>query len=241
MTSSSRRNVKVSESVYEQLREEKQDAETWNEFFRRILDQDTGVGSDRIREEVRQVLRDEDIIDPPDMVENKENYDEFVNAVRNAPNQEWIDIYLDWAAKLIDYGGFDKFDERLAMSVRTDENSLPININRRYCLKAYFDRGNGEVGAILPRGSTGIEELKEDATYTMEFSVSGSESDPYYYILPTSFDDFFLEEYEEDWKQAIQNERARGERSPYRDSHNPVAYRAAVDREYRSEILDSVF
>lgn len=239
MADNPRRNVKVSESVYEQLRDEKQDAETWNDFFRRMLGQDTSMSTERIREEVRQVLREEEIIDSPKMADDKESRDKFINVIQNAPSRKWINSYLDWAAKLIEYGGFDEFDERLVMSVRTDQNSLPISINRRYCLKGYLDQE--AVGAMLPRSSAGIEELKEDATYTTEFSGSASEADPYYYKIPTSFDDFFLEEYEDDWKQAIQNERTRGERSPYRDSHNPVVYRAAVDREYRDEILDSVF
>lgn len=165
--------------------------------------------------------------------------EELIAAVEHAPSRGWIDTYFDWITKLIEFTGLDESDERIATTVPSPRK-LPVNINQRYVLTAFPKQG--KIGVMLPGDSTAVEELAAYISDFGQFSIpSDSDPDPYWFEFPERLDEFLSPEIEDDWKRAVRNERSRADRSSHRDSHNPAVYRAAVDMDYRSKILDDAF
>lgn len=248
------------------VRDPKIDSSEMREAARTVLREE--ATTDKIRTEIQSILDDrlskeiQSVIqeDPPeevirDLLENilrekglasskshpvdDETHAKLIGVVETAPSRMWMNKYFDKVAQLIEKTGVDKDDETLVMSIRPTQNSLPVSISQRYCLKGFPDKQM--IGAILPHNSDAIEDLREEATHTGQFSGS-DRPDPYYYALPApSAGDFFIEDYEEDWIRALQNEVKRGYRRRNEDAHEPAVYRAAVDIDYREQVLDEAF
>lgn len=173
-----------------------------------------------------------------DLPVSEEVHEDLVTVVETAPNRAWINQYFDWLATLLNATDLDKHDDRLVTSIKTDQKSLPVTISWRYCLKGF--PSESKVAAILPADSAAIDELEADATYTERFS-GNSGAEPYYYQLPASAGDFFIEEYEEDWLRAVQEQCDidRNARNP--GAHKPAVCIAALDSVYRERVLDEAF
>lgn len=169
---------------------------------------------------------------------NEAIHEDLVSVVETAPSRAWINEYFDWLATLLNATDLDKHDDRLVTSIKTDQQSLPVTVSWRYCLKGF--PSEGKVAAILPADSAAIDELKADATYTERFS-GNSGTDPYYYQLPASAGDFFIEEYEDDWLRAVQEQCDidRNARNP--GAHEPAVCIAALDSAYRERVLADAF
>lgn len=157
----------------------------------------------------------------------------LAEAIEHAPSKEWIETYLDWVAKLIDFTGLGESDERIATTVPTPRK-IAVNVNQRYVLTAYPK--TSQIGLMLPGDSTAVEELSEYIGDFGQFSTP-LDTDPYWFEFPTPIDRFISDTIEEDWKRAVRNELSRGERSSHRNAHNATVFRAAVDREYREKVL----
>lgn len=173
-----------------------------------------------------------------DLPVSEDVHEDLVTVVETAPNRAWINEYFDWLATLLNATDLDKHDDRLVTSIKTDQKSLPVTISWRYCLKGF--PSESKVAAILPADSAAIDELEADATYTERFS-GNSGTEPYYYQLPASAGDFFIEEYEEDWLRAVQEQCDidRNARNP--GAHEPAVCIAALDSVYRERVLDDAF
>lgn len=169
---------------------------------------------------------------------NEPVHEDLVTVVETAPNKEWIDEYFNWVATLLNSTDLEKNDDRLVTSIKTDQKSLPVTVSWRYCLKGF--PSESKVAAILPPDSEAINELEAEATYTERFSGSPG-ADPYYYQLPASAGDFFIEEFESDWLRAVQEQCDvdRNARNP--GAHEPAVCIAALNPTYRDQVLDDAF
>jgi len=181
---------------------------------------------------------DEDEDGEEELPVNRDVHENLVSVVETAPNRAWINEYFDWVATLLEETDLDKRDSRLVTSIRTEQKSLPVTISWRYCLKGF--PSEGKVAAILPHDSAAIDELAAAATYTQRFE-GNSGPDPYYYQLPASTGDFFIEEFEDDWLRAVQEQCDidRNARNP--GTHEPAVCIAALDSTYRERVLDDAF
>lgn len=188
-----------------------------------------------IREATADVLHREGVTSSGSLPVDRDAHDDLVGVVETAPSREWANNFLDMAAELIEITGVTEDDDQLVMSIRTDQNSLPISLGNRYCLKGYL--AEQKLMVILPHGSAAVDELEEKACNTGQFS--GGEDPPHWYKLPAaSADEIGMGEYHEDWKQALIAERERGHRRVRGDAHKPAVYRAATDSAYRQRLLD---
>ena len=165
-------------------------------------------------------------------------HEDLVTVVETAPNKAWINEYFDWLAKLLNATNLDKNDDRLVTSIKTDQKSLAVTVSWRYCLKGF--PSERKVAAILPPNSAAINELEADATYTERFS-GNSGTEPYYYQLPASAGDFFIEAFEDDWLRAVQEQCDidRNARNP--GAHEPAVCIAALNSDYRRRVLNDAF
>ena len=55
-----RKNLKISKPTYDMLAEQKRGSETWDGFFERMMEEDTSISSNQIKNAVREVLREEE-------------------------------------------------------------------------------------------------------------------------------------------------------------------------------------
>jgi hypothetical protein len=186
-----------------------------------------------IREIVTDVLHSEGAISEPLPVD-RDSHDDLVEVIETAPSQEWVNNFLDLVAELIEITGVTPDDDQLVMSIRTDQKSLPISLGNRYCLKGYVE--DGELGVILPHGSTAVNELQRKGVSTGQFN--GEEDPPHWHsFLAPSADDVTVGEYHEDWQQAVEAERERGHKRVRGDAHEPAVYHVATDADYRQRVL----
>lgn len=187
-----------------------------------------------IREATADLLHREGITSSGSLPVDRDAHDDLVNVVETAPSREWVNNFLDMTAELIDITGVTEDDDQLVMSIRTEQNSLPISLGNRYCLKGYL--AEKKIGVIFPDGSAGVNELEEEALSTGQFK--GEENPPHWYSFSAaSADDVEVGEYHDDWEQALRAERERGHGRTRGDAHRPAVYQAATDVAYRQRLL----
>lgn len=193
-------------------------------------------------QDVRRVLREEGLIERRESpVSDDENEKlETLLAKSSEANRDDVDRFFDWVHRTVQITGLGIHDDRFATTHKG--GGLRVQINTRIVFGWYPDyKGYGPcAGAILPSDSPGIEELEGEAAYTSKYSVPSEEGNPQYYMLPVSARGFFIDEYEADWAYALLKQKARGS-SVHRAKELPAVYHAAVDREYRESVLNSVF
>jgi hypothetical protein len=225
-------HVSDKDPEYQKARLSAGDIDHWRKFgteggldlFHPVADSDDGADGDNTS--------------TGDFPVSEDVHEDLVSVVGTAPNRAWIDEYFDWVATLLNATDLDKHDDRLVTPIKTDQQSLPVTVSWRYCLKGF--PSEGKVAAILPADSAAIDELKADATYTERFS-GNSGTDPYYYQLPASAGDFFIEAFEDDWLQAVQEQCAIDRNAKNPGSHEPAVCIAALDSAYRERVLDDAF
>lgn len=175
----------------------------------------------------------------PNISVTKTGHDLLVDRVREAPGREWINTYFDWMEQLIEFTDLDEDNPSISTSVPISSPSrLPVSVNQRYVLTAFPKKGL--VGIMLPADSKAVETLSEYISNFGIFSTS-SDKDPYWFKFPGDPDDFITEEMKQDWKTAIKEELSRGSGSPHKRWHRSEAYKAAIDLQYRKEVLAEAF
>ncbi|MFB6134433.1 MAG: phospholipase D-like domain-containing protein [Halanaeroarchaeum sp.] len=175
----------------------------------------------------------------PDISVEDSDHERLVDRVSTAPDREWINIYFDLIREVIEFTGLKEDDPTIATTLpRSGLSRLPVNINQRYVLTAFPEKGL--TGFMLPADSTAVDELSEYISDFGAFNTS-SDNDPYWFEFPENPDEFITRGFKEDWKRAIERELNRGSRSPYRRYHESLAYKAAVDPDYRNKVLKEAF
>jgi len=168
--------------------------------------------------------------------DSEDGYEELVERVSKLPSRGWATGFFELFARLIEFTGMSSDDLRLVSSVPDSRDKIAVTVNHRYVLVAY--PRNGEVGVTLPNKDDDIERF-----FDYDFgTVSGESADdsPYFYVFPEPTDERFVER-KEKWREAVTDEMKKATASPYRDSHEPVVYRAAVDSVFRQRLLNDAF
>jgi hypothetical protein len=178
------------------------------------------------------------VLGKPTIEVEESDQQRLVETVSEAPSRDWVDTYFDWIVEVIDCAQLDESDERIATTVPGSSVRIPVNVNHRYVLAAFPERQS--IGIILPPESIALDELSKFVSDFGAFSTD-SDEDPYWFEFPGDPDEFISEEIKRDWRRMVRKEANRGTRSEYRHHHNPAAYKAAVDEEYRENILDTAF
>ena len=189
----------------------------------------------------------------------------LVERVRLAPDREWIESYFNLLEEMIDFAGLDASDPRLVLSIPRSR-ALPVTINLRYVLSP-FRKGEPLLGFILgpevvdttePKPSLepsrsfregGTVRLRDGATLAFRhqpwrfrpWGVEQPEETPSFFRVPGRPGTILTGSLKDYWKEAVMREVEHGQRSPFRRYHEPLVYRAAVDRAYRDRVLDEAF
>jgi len=174
----------------------------------------------------------------PDISTDQSTDERLVQQVQNAPSQEWVHRYFDLAKELIEFTGLEANDPRIATTIPKSYPRLPVNVNQRYVLVAFLR--SEKVGMMLPADSEAVDSYTEYISDFGAFSTS-SDEDPYWFEFPGDPYTFITPELRQDWKTAVLNERDRKKSSPYRNHHKPSSYKAAIDIDYREQVLSEAF
>jgi 5-methylcytosine-specific restriction protein A len=166
----------------------------------------------------------------------------LVERLRLAPDREWIDGYLDLIKLLIEATGLSNDDPRVVTSIpKKREWFLPVSVNNRYILAPLRRKDRFLVGIIYGPEYEVVPGLAQRVVYSY-WPLRGEHLDTPVFL---GFDcpQIILEaaDVREGWIAAalVEVQRARG--SPYRVHHQPVVYEAAVNLDYRNEVLNSAF
>jgi hypothetical protein len=172
--------------------------------------------------------------------------DHLMATIALAPSKEWIDDYCELMKEAIDVTGLASEDPRIVTTC-PKEKTIRLNINNRLVLSAYYEDYSA-VGFILPRDFTFDSELErriikynpddsfrpitkneniETTPIFVSFKVSRMRDIPAYVI--------------ELWKEEVVREVGLRKRSPYKDHHEPLVYRAAMDNAFRKRLVDEAF
>jgi HNH endonuclease len=180
------------------------------------------------------------------MLKNDSAHERLTQVIKQAPNREWIDQYLDLVKELIEFAELENDDPRLVLSL-TQSGNFPVTINRRYVLSGFRKR-KPLVGFIFPHD---FEQLPALLTLAVppEFSshqyspYSGetAEQAPYFLGFKGLPKELLTIEQKVAWKRAILSEVKRCQRSSYKKFHESIVYKAAVNISYRSSLLNEAF
>lgn len=174
----------------------------------------------------------------PNVSTDQSEHQRLVEQVQKAPNREWTHRYFDLMKELIEFTGLEEDDSQIATTIPKSYTRLPVNVNQRYVLAAFL--GSNKIGMMLPADS---EAVNTHAKYISDFGTftTASDKDPYWFEFPGDPYEFITPELQQDWKTAVLNERDRGNHSPYRKHHKASSYKAAVNIDYRKQVLSEAF
>jgi hypothetical protein len=177
-----------------------------------------------------------------DVDADEEAHETLVHRVQQAPNREWATNFLDLLNGLIAATGLAEDDARLVTSTPQD-NRIGVSINNRYVLGSFFS-GEPTTGFIVGADIENVDELIETADEHMAFdALSGEATDetPHWVEFTGEPERMVSQPFRRAWVSAVYNELERASGSPYQDSHEPLVFRTAVDREYRNQVLRDAF
>ena len=187
----------------------------------------------------------------------------LIECLRQAPDRQWADSFLDMANDLLNVTGLQNDDPRLDMAIRR-EKFLAITIGCRIVLAAFrVDKvqdwegwkwlmpnyvkppSHAVVELILPASLAphieGLQEAIRHGSYDPRFSGETRENVPRFvsFSKPSVFG--FSAEVIEAWKKASLVESDNQDRSNFKKYHQPFFHRAVTDLAYRHRLLDRVF
>jgi hypothetical protein len=179
---------------------------------------------------------------------DKEAHRKLVKYVQLASSQEWINNYFNLARELIEFTGLASDDSRLVMSI-PQYKVLPITINQRYVLAASFEHEKPLTGFIVGVQFGQLPEFLAKAANTWRFKPfrgEKPEETPYGGLwFAGEPDSIFLNDssnkLKEAWKDAVLFEVNRARVSGFKKNHKSAVYEAAVNLNYRAEVLDEAF
>ncbi|GAB3019996.1 phospholipase D-like domain-containing protein [Natronobiforma cellulositropha] len=167
-------------------------------------------------------------------------HEAVVKRVAMAPSREWADAFFELLGDLIAATGLTTDDGHLVTSI-PQKNRISISVNRRMVLGAFFSP-DPRTGFILPNDTENADELLEAADGYYEFSSGGStRGTPHWVEYEGEPKRMVDRPFRRAWIDAVHDELDRASWSPYRDSHEPLVYRAGVDQAYRRRVLDDAF
>lgn len=166
----------------------------------------------------------------------------LVTYLKFAPNRKWLEDYLNLIKLLLNHCKLENGDKRLVMTTAHSNAFLPVTINARYVLA--IQRSPIRTMAIY-----GYEDVMNQpdikALITEETFSNGNrkitEPPPFCIRFHSSKDILNSALKKKHWLIAAHKEIAHGTKSPYSRYHNKLVYELAVNTDFRSKIIDSVF
>ncbi len=155
-----------------------------------------------------------------------------------------MNSYFELIKRVIEVTGLSNDDPRLALTIPKRTGSwcfLPVNINNRYVLNVLNDDPEWSIDLICSYHMRDRLDLHDGRIF--HFRPLASErwqvEPPPILVQVKTFD--IQAELLEDWHYNLRVETARAKGSPYRRSHRPSIYKAAVDAEFRAVLLRDAF
>lgn len=170
------------------------------------------------------------------------NHEYLAEVLRDAPRKDWVDTALDVLHDLIGEFNLLSEDPRLVTSTGKGDR-IAVSINNRYVQNAVFT-GQPRVGLLVDWETAEEGDLLELVDSHSRFDPLSGESEhetPYFLSFERGSESELTSHLREGWLQGVETELERASGSPYRSSHRPLLYKAAVDLDYRNKLLDEAF
>jgi len=189
------------------------------------------------------------------MVSNDEKINLLIKRIKYAPSREWINSYFGLVKRIIDITDLKNDDPRLVTSLSPSSSGwhFPLSINNRYVVAIRKRQENGQarlfIGLIFSSWAREIPQLKNRLIYEKQWqfqNLRGEYSEPPFLLRFENLPELLYElETSEQvfqcWTNALIAECNRAKASPYRQSHEPLMYKMAVDLNFRADILNLVY
>ncbi|ELZ94588.1 phospholipase D-like domain-containing protein [Haloferax sulfurifontis] len=166
----------------------------------------------------------------------------LVNRVQLAPSREWADSFFDLLSDLIAATGLTEDDSELVTAI-PQKKRISISINRRMVLGAFFT-GKAKTGFIIGEETENLDELIEKADGYLDFSANTGEDEektPHWVEYEGTPERMLTPTFRREWMKAAICEAQRASGSIHQSSHQPLVYQAAVNQNYRNQVLNEVF
>jgi len=187
---------------------------------------------------------------PPQLnsLDYAERYKRLIKSVEYAPNHTWINYFFDRVKDVIGITNMEDGDPRLIMAVWKNNGYIGLSLNHRWVLSAYYKNVNNKqrkdhaaIGFVVSKHY----ELPIDtsfASFSHAFSYKGKNKGNLRYIVAitedvTAISDELLTEWRKSVRYQAENEKNSGKKG----SHDPLVYRAAIDLDFRKDLLDEAF
>jgi hypothetical protein len=200
----------------------------------------TSLSSDAPGVSATFIEETESIIEDVDA--DEEAHETLVHRVQQAPNREWVTNFFDLLNDLIAATGLAEDDARLVTSIAQNDR-IAVSLNNRYVFGSFFS-GEPTTGFIVGADAENVDELIETADEHMAFNaLSGEATDeiPHWVEFTGEPERMVSQSFRRAWISAVYDQLEQASGSPYQDSHEPLVFRAAVDREYRNQVFRQAF
>lgn len=176
------------------------------------------------------------------MSQDNSSHSLLLQVVKQAPSQEWAEQYLDLIKNLLEFTELTENDPRLSIS-STKDYGIAVNINFRHVLTS-FQNGNSWTGFLFSHNFEDLVEIAARASTSWQFKPRLGEvpGETPYILRFEGLPKNLLNSYQQKaWQKAVLVELKRGKSSPYKRWHNPAAYKAVLDLDYRALVLEEAF
>jgi len=167
----------------------------------------------------------------------------FIDHLRKFNDKNWIEVYFDLIAEVIDTTGLRSDDPRIVTSVVRSDAYFPVTINNRYVLASSKHYDNAFI--ICQREFHNREDLHSGVSYYFN-QLPGERANNDVPPILVIIDKNLIIEPElrssiYGWRRTLIIEANRAKGSPYKKYHNPYVYKAAKNKDYRANIFGLVF
>ncbi|RDZ52967.1 hypothetical protein C5C07_14555 [Haloferax sp. Atlit-4N] len=173
---------------------------------------------------------------------DEEGHRALVKRVQLAPSRKWANSFFDLLSDLIAATGLSEDDAELVTAI-PQKKRISISINRRMVLGAFFT-GEAKTGFIIGEETESLDELIEKADGYLDFSANAGEDEektPHWVEYEGEPERMVTPTFRRKWMKAAIREIERASGSIHQDSHQPLVYQAAVDENYRNQVLNQAF
>lgn len=173
---------------------------------------------------------------------DEEGHRALVKRVQLAPSREWANSFFGLMSDLIAATGLPEDDSRLVTGIAQDDR-ITLSINTRMAIGAFFS-GKPKVGFIIGNDTKNIDELIEKSDYHMPFNAQSGEEEeetPHWMEYEGEPERMVNPTFRREWIKASIREIERASGSIHQGSHQPLVYQAAVNRNYRNQVLSEAF
>lgn len=172
----------------------------------------------------------------------------LVERVKFGPGRAWMNTYFDLMAFLLFMIGLTDQDRRLCMSIPKEPVNkypiLPVSINQRWVITSSAD---GTVSIIyacdFDPDRLPAKTRNSIVRYERYGHMPGESYDEIpWWVTVTDIDRLILSERLKDgWIRGAKHELLRAKGGPFLDHHRSEVYKAAVNLDYRTLVLDQAF